>query len=170
MQTHAAQPGWASYAIPLAIVVIVFVIRLRSMKRERPLRPSGLWIVPTIYLVIAASMFVALPPSPLGWALVALAIGVGALVGWQRGKLIRIHRDPETGELRQRSSPLAMLLLVAIVALKFGARAIFGDSASAHPSSGAMLLTDAFVGFALGFLSATRLEIYMRARRIMEPA
>lgn len=36
--------------------------------------------------------------------------------------------------------------------------------------SGALLLTEAFVGFALGLLSATRLELYLRAGRILETA
>jgi hypothetical protein len=31
-----------------------------------------------------------------------------------------------------------------------------------------MLMTDAFIGFALGLLSATRLELYIRARTIIE--
>jgi hypothetical protein len=60
-----------------------------------------------------------------------------------------------------------MLLLVALIVLKLGARAIFGETAAGHPSSSAMLLTDAFIGFALGLLSATRLEIYLRARRLL---
>jgi hypothetical protein len=30
-----------------------------------------------------------------------------------------------------------------------------------------MLMTDAFIGFALGLLSATRIEMYMRARRLL---
>jgi hypothetical protein len=30
-----------------------------------------------------------------------------------------------------------------------------------------MLLTDAFIGFALGLLSATRMELYLRARSIL---
>jgi hypothetical protein len=112
-------------------------------------------------------MLIALPPSAAGWGLVALGILVGAVLGWHRGKLIRITRNNETGELSQKASPLAMLLLLALIVLKFGARAIFGDTAAGHPSSGAMLLTDAFIGFALGLLSATRLELYLRARRIL---
>ncbi|MEA3068429.1 MAG: hypothetical protein QOK41_1836, partial [Sphingomonadales bacterium] len=86
---------------------------------------------------------------------------------WHRGKLIRIAHDPKTGELSQRASPLAMLLLAALVVLKLGARAIFGDTAATQPGSSAMLLTDAFLGFALGLLSATRLELYLRARRLL---
>lgn len=140
------------------------------MSRERPLKLGTLWIIPAIYLVIAGSMLVALPPPPVGWAVVALGIAVGAFLGWHRGKLIRIERNAETGELRQRASPIAMLLLLAIVVLKLGARAIFGDTAAAHSGSGALLLTDGFVGFALGLLSATRLELYLRARRILETA
>jgi hypothetical protein len=96
-----------------------------------------------------------------------MGVGIGIGIGWHRGKLIHISRNPESGEFSQRASPLAMLLLVVLVILKLGAREIFGDSAAGHPGSGAMLLTDAFLGFALGLLSATRLELFLRARRIL---
>jgi hypothetical protein len=81
--------------------------------------------------------------------------------------MIQIRRDPETGELRQKASPLAMLLLVAIIVLKLGARQVFGDTAASNASSPAMLMTDAFIGFALGLLTATRLEMYTRAKRLL---
>jgi Protein of unknown function (DUF1453) len=109
-----------------------------------------------------------LPPNPAGWAVMTAGLAAGAVLGWQRGKLIRIEHNADTGQLSQRASPLAMILLLGLVVLKLGAREIFGDSAAAHPGSGAMLLTDAFIGFALGLLSATRLELYLRARRILE--
>lgn len=159
--------SWITAVLPFVVIAIVLALRFRSMNRERPLRIATLWIVPVIYLLIAGSMMFAVPPSPLGWGLLALGLAIGIAVGWHRGKLIRIERDPDSGELRQRASPLAMLLLVALVVLKLGARAIFGETAVAHPGSGAMLLTDAFIGFALGLLSATRLELYLRARRIL---
>ena len=82
-------------------------------------------------------------------------------------RFIHIHRDAETGELRQRASPLAMLLLLSIIVLKLGARQVFGAAAATQPGSPALLLTDAFIGFALGLLSATRLELYLRARRLL---
>jgi hypothetical protein len=159
--------NWLTALLPFVIIAVVLALRFRSMSRERPLNVGTLWVVPVIYVLLVGSMLLALPPAPSGWGLVAVGLVLGAVLGWHRGKLIRIERNAETGKLSQRASPVAMLLLGALVVLKLGARAIFGDSAAAHPSSGAMLLTDAFIGFALGLLSATRLELYLRARRIL---
>lgn len=140
------------------------------MSKERPLKIQTLWVVPVVYLLLVAWMLFALPPTLGGWGLLLAGLLIGAALGWHRGKLIRIDRDQETGELRQKASPLAMILLLALIVLKLGARGIFGETAPGHPASGAMLLTDAFIGFALGLLSATRLELYLRARKILAAA
>jgi hypothetical protein len=84
--------------------------------------------------------------------------------------MIHIERNGETGELSQRASPLAVVLVAALVILKLGARAIFGETAATQPSSNALLLTDAFLGFALGLLSATSLELYLRGQRLLSRA
>jgi len=136
------------------------------MGRERPLKPSTLWVVPAVYLLVAGSMLFELPPPPTGWALAVLGLVIGTAFGWYRGRFIHIERNAETGELRQRASPIAMLLIVALIVLKLGARAVFGESAATQPGS-ALLLTDPFLGFALGLLSATRLELFLRARRLL---
>jgi hypothetical protein len=162
-----AHGNWLTAALPFVIIAVVVALRLRSMGRERPLKLGTLWVVPLVYLLLVGWILFALPPTTLGWALLALGLVVGAGLGWHRGKLIRIDRNPETGELRQKASPLAMILLLALIVLKLGARAIFGETAAGHPASGAMLLTDAFIGFALGLLSATRLEVYLRAQRLL---
>ena len=162
-----AHGNWLTAALPFVIIAIVVGLRLRSMNQERKLKIETLWVVPVVYLLLVGWILFALPPVPLGWGLIGLGLIVGAALGWHRGKLIRIQRKPETGELRQKASPLAMLLLVALIVLKLGARAIFGESAAGQPGSSATLLTDAFIGFALGLLSATRLELYLRARQIL---
>ena len=154
--------------IPFVVLALVVGWRLRSMNKERPLNIGTLWVVPAIYLALMASLIIALPPHAAGWALMAAGLVAGAALGWHRGKLIRIERNAETGQLMQRASPLAMVLLLILIALKFGMREIFGDSAAAHPSSAAMLVTDGFIGFALGLLSATRLEVYLRGRSILQ--
>ena len=159
--------NWMTAALPFVIILAVLVLRFRSMSRERPLKPGTFWVVPVVYLLLVGSMLYSVTPSPAGWGLLLLGLAIGAGIGWRRGKLILISRDQQSGEFRQRASPLAMLLLVVLVALKLGAREIFGDSAAGHPGSSAMLLTDAFLGFALGLLTATRLEIFLRVRRIV---
>ena len=164
MQAHG---NWLTAALPFVIIAAVIAFRLRTMSRERPLKLGTLWIAPVVYLLLMAWILFALPPTELGWGLLALGLVVGSVLGWHRGKLIRIDRNPETGELRQKASPLAMILLLALIVLKLGARAIFGETAAGHPASGAMLLTDGFIGFALGLLSATRLELYLRAQRLL---
>jgi hypothetical protein len=166
-QVHPIHQTWLTTILPFVIVAVVVALRLRSMSRERPLKLGTLWLIPIIYLLLIGWMFFALPPTPTGWVLAAVGVAIGAVIGWHRGKMIRIERSAETGELRQKASPLAMLLLVALIVLKLGARAIFGDSAATQPGSSASLLTDAFIGFALGLLTATRLELYLRARRLL---
>lgn len=160
--------SWLTTALPFVVLALVVAWRFRSMSKERPLNIGTLWVVPAIYLALMASMIIALPPHAAGWAVMAAGIVAGAVLGWHRGKLIRIERNAETGQLMQRASPLAMVLLLILIALKFGMREVFADSAAAHPSSAAMLVTDGFIGFALGLLSATRLELYLRARSILE--
>lgn len=160
--------NWVATLAPFAIIAVVMALRIRTMRRERPLKLNVLWVAPAIYLVIVGAMLFAMPPPPLGWGLVMVGLGTGLVVGWYRARLIHIERDAETGGLKQRASPLAMLLLLALVVLKLGARQLFGETAAAQPGSSAMLLTDAFIGFALGLLSATRLELYLRARRLLE--
>src|SRR5205823_10035292 len=116
--------NWIATLAPFAIIAVVFALRVRTMSRERPLKLGRLWAVPAIYTAIAASTLVALPPPPIGWGLVIVGLALGLAIRWYRGKVIHIHRDPESGELRQRASPLAMLLLLAIVVLKLGARQV----------------------------------------------
>jgi hypothetical protein len=159
--------GWLMTLLPFAIIAVVVGLRLRSMRGERKLDLKTLWVVPLVYLALIAFMLIVLPPPIVGWELVLAGLIVGLLAGWYRGRLIQIRRDPETGELRQKASPLAMLLLVALIVLKLGARQVFGDAAASQANSPAMLMTDAFIGFALGLLSATRLEMYTRARRLL---
>ena len=159
--------GWLATLLPFAIIAVVVALRIRSMRGERKLDLKSLWVVPVIYIALIAFMFTALPPTIFGWELILAGLIIGLLVGWYRGRMIHIHRDPATGELRQKASPLAMLLLVAIIVLKLGARQVFGETAAANASSPAMLMTDAFIGFALGLLTATRIEMYTRARRLL---
>lgn len=154
--------------LPLAILLVVVGLRMRSMAKARPLKPGALWILPALLLVIGVASLVAHPPSALGLSVCALTLAVGALIGWHRGKLTRIWRDPSTGTLMQQSSPAAMLLLLAIIGLRFAVRSYYGIDASAGSamSAQALLVTDALLTFAIGLVAMTRIELGLRARRI----
>ncbi len=168
MQVHT-QPihqTWVSYAITIGIIVIVMALRLRGMSKTRPLKLGSLWIVPALYLAVAAMMFAQLPPS--GAVAIASVIGlvIGAAVGWQRGKMMHIHVDPETHALNQKASPAAMFFLIALIIVRAGARSVLGQDSNVSPA----MLTDALIAFALGMFTVTRIEMYLRAKRLLEEA
>jgi membrane protein CcdC involved in cytochrome C biogenesis len=168
MQVHT-QPihqTWVSYAITIGIIVVVMALRMRGMSKMRPLKLGSLWIIPAMYLVVAALMFVQLPPT--GWVAIASLVGlaIGAAVGWQRGKMMHIHVDPETHALNQKASPAAMFFLIALIIVRAGARSVLGQSGGVSPA----MLTDPLIAFALGMFTLQRVEMYLRAKRLLEEA
>jgi membrane protein CcdC involved in cytochrome C biogenesis len=166
VHTHPIQQSWVSYAITIGIIVVVMALRMRRMGKMRPLKLGSLWIVPALYLVVATLMFWQLPPT--GWVAIASAIGlaIGAAVGWQRGKMMHIHVDPQTHALNQKASPAAMMFLVALIVVRSLARNILGQESNVSPA----MLTDPLIAFALAMFTLTRLEMYLRAKRLLEEA
>ncbi len=158
-----------SYAITAVTVVLVLALRLRGMSKMRRLRLETLWVVPAIYLAFAAIMYWQYPPHGLVWGLCGAALVVGAAIGWHRGKLMRIEVDPETHQLNQRASPAAILFVFALIAVRTGARALLTqDGGALHLN--AFAITDILIALAVGLFAVTRLEMYLRARRMLEAA
>ena len=141
-------------------------LRLRRAGQMRPLKLGSLWVVPVLYLAVAAIMFAQLPPT--GWVTIAcgVALLIGAAVGWQRGKMMHIHVDPETHALNQKASPAAMLFLVALIVVRMLARGMMGAEGAVSPA----MLTDPLIAFALGMFTLTRVEMYLRGKRLVEEA
>ncbi|MBY8826700.1 CcdC protein domain-containing protein [Hephaestia mangrovi] len=166
MQVHHGPPNsWLSYAIPFAIIAVVMILRIRRMSRMRPLRIEQLWIVPALYLAVVTMLFVQHPPSVQGWASAAIALVAGGVLGWQRGKLMRIHVDPETHALNQQASIAGMAFLVVLVFGRFVAETASG---SMHMNVG--MIVDTLAALALGMFSVQRLEMYLRAKRMLAEA
>ena len=136
------------------------------MSKTRPLKLGSLWIVPALYLAVAAMMFAQLPPT--GAVAIASVVGlvIGAAVGWQRGKMMHIHVDPESQALNQKASPAAMFFLIALIIVRAGARSVLGQDSNVSPA----MLTDPLIAFALGMFTVTRIEMYLRAKRLLEEA
>jgi hypothetical protein len=172
MQGSAGAPTpLMAYVIMAVVLVVVLGLRMRSVGRERPLKVGRLWVVPAVYCAVAASFFVLTPPErPLEWGLAVVALTVGAALGWQRGRLIHIAVDPATEEVRMKQSMTGFLFIVVLVALKMGMRSMpsFGNNGLFHMSPQG--LTDILVALMLGLLGMQRVEMYLRARRLLGEA
>ncbi|MGN6820638.1 MAG: DUF1453 domain-containing protein [Sphingomonas sp.] len=163
MQGQVVQPnGILHYLIPIALFGVIFALRARRMSQMRPLKLEMLWVVPAIYLVLVGANFAVRPPTPAAWIASAVALMIGAAFGWQRGRLMHIHVDPETHALNQKGSPWAILFLLAIFAIKYLAQ---GEGKAL--GFDVMLVTDAALAFALGMFATTRLEMFLRAKRLL---
>ncbi|MEO5865636.1 MAG: DUF1453 domain-containing protein [Sphingomonas sp.] len=163
MQIHHAPPNmFFQYIVPVAVFVMIFALRARRMSQIRPLKLRYLWIVPAIYLAVLIGFITAKPPGLGGWAILLVACALGAAIGWRRGMMMQISIDLESRALRQKGSPLAILFLLGIILVKMAAQA---EGAALHFD--AQLVTDAAFAFGLGMFGATRVEMYLRAKRLL---
>jgi hypothetical protein len=163
--SHAPTGPWV-YLIPLIAVAMVV---LRNA-RERKLKVERLWISPVLFLVLTAITLANQPaPGPVLLATEAAALVLGALAGWWRGRLTRITVDPATHALTSRPSPLGMLLILALFAVRYALRSFGAQTAGALHLS-AVVLTDVLMLLAVGIVCAQRLEIALRATRLLNAA
>lgn len=170
MPPAADQPNmWISYAITAVVVSVIFYFRARRMRRERPLKLETIWVLPALYALLAAALYWSHPPHGLTWAICALALVAGAGLGWQRGRMMRITVDPETHALNQSASPAALFFLIGIVVLRMAIRetAAFGG---AFGRIDPFAVTDVLIAFVLGLLTLQRVEMYLRAKRLLDEA
>lgn len=155
--------------IPIAIVLLVLALRMRRLTRERPLKVEWLWVVPALYVAIAGFTFWNIPPAPMTWAIAAAALLAGAALGWQRGRMMHIKVDPETHEISQKGSLAAMAFIVVLILIRMGARNAESLGIPAMHFD-VMAMTDVLIAFALGMLTMQRVEMFLRARRLLEEA
>lgn len=155
--------------IGIAFAVFFIGLRFFRARKPKPLKLEWLWLTPAILTGLTILLLVEMPPLGLEWAWLALAFAIGAAIGWQRGRLMTITIDPRTHVLNQQASPAAMILLLVLLVVRFGLReGLSAEAGALHLS--AAFMTDVFVVFALGILTVTRLEMFIRARRMLDEA
>lgn len=157
------------YVIGGAVILVVMALRLRGMSQMRRLRLEWLWVTPVFILAVTVLALIPQPPQGLDWAWLGGGLVLGAVLGWWRGKLMHITIDQETHALNTRASPAALFFLVLVVAVRVGLRTLaLGQAQTWHLS--VAVITDAFLTFALGLLGVQRLEMGMRAGRLLAEA
>jgi hypothetical protein len=169
MQGNPAQPQLISYVIGGGVLLLVLALRFRNVGRQRRLKLEWLWVVPASLAALTVLTFVTAPPSPMTVGICALALLIGGALGWQRGRMMQIHVDPETHQLNQVASLGAMLFLVAIIAVRFGARAVI-DAGIVPVHADPMAISDVLLSFAVGMFGVMRVEMFMRGKRLLAAA
>lgn len=152
--------------IGIVIFLAIFAFRMSRARRQRPLKLEWMWVMPLILILAAGSLLWQFPPQGMEWLWLALVFAVGGAIGWQRGRMMTITVDPETHNLNQQASPAAMILLVGLVAIRLGLRSVLTEEASV-PHLTVNFITDAFVFLGVGLLGVSRLEMFLRARKLL---
>jgi hypothetical protein len=165
MHPTAATGPW-TYLVPLIAVAMVI---LRN-SRARRLRIESLWIAPVMILaLVGLSLSQEGVPTPARMAIDIAALGGGALVGWWRARFTTIAVDPATHQLTSRASPIGMLVILGLFAVRYGLRAYATQNAGALHLS-VNVVADALLVMTVGLVCAQRLEIALRASRLLAEA
>ncbi len=154
---------------PLIGIGVGLTIVLLRNRRKRTLRPHLLWITPLVVTSLIGLGLWANTQHPqfglYAWIAFAAALVLGAAAGWWRGKTITIEKEPD-GSLKAQASPLGLILIIALIAARTGLREVMQANAAAWHLD-AVVVTDAFLVFAVGLVVAQRLEMFIRARRVL---
>ena len=161
----ATAPYWTS-VVPLIAIGLVI---LRN-SRARRLRIETIWVMPVVILVLVGLSFTAQGmPTPLMLGLDIAALVIGAALGWWRARFTHISVDPATHQLTSRASPIGMLVILAIFALRYAVRLYAPQGASALGVP-AIAIADALLIITVGLVCAQRLELALRATRLLAEA
>lgn len=162
---HQAPPnmGYWTYLIPLIVIGLVIFRNARA----RRLRVETLWIAPLmILLLVGLSLSQEGMPTPAMLGLDIAALVVGALLGWWRARFTKITVDPQTHQLTSQASPVGMLVILAIFAVRYGLRIYAMQNAGALPLPVGGI-ADAALVISVGLVCAQRLDLALRASRLL---
>jgi hypothetical protein len=149
--------------IAIVLVIALMAFRMRKMMRQVPLKLNRLWIGPVILVALAGLTLAQLPPQPKDWIWLALALTVGAGLGWQRARLMNVSIDPADKSLKTQASPMAIYFLIGLVLLRTSLRAGLKFEGGIDP----LLVNDSFIMFGAGLFIAQNIELSLRARRLL---
>ncbi|QMW22536.1 CcdC protein domain-containing protein [Sandaracinobacteroides saxicola] len=153
--------------LPLAIPVIVVIVILIRSRRHRRVHAERLWIMPALVtpLILLGLWFQPHPaPSILTVTIALLGIAGGIAFGTWRSRMMTLSRDPGTGAVMMAPSRAALLVILAMFAVRNGLRWMAGDSG--HPGAAALAMTDALMLFALAMIISQRVMLWRRIRAL----
>jgi drug/metabolite transporter (DMT)-like permease len=167
-------PQTLQLVIPVAVIAVIFLLRARRVGKPQPLKLGLLWVRPAL-LVFACAMVLFLPARPgaapiqlmpMDWPILGAGAVLGAIGGWHLGKTMAIEVHPENGTLMVTTSPIGLIVLVALLALRTAVRSEAGAFAADWPVNPAVIV-DALIVFSAALFTVRSLEMYLRAKKVM---
>ncbi|HEX4080970.1 MAG TPA: hypothetical protein VHX61_19065 [Rhizomicrobium sp.] len=154
------------YFIPL--LVAAFLVR-RAMREQKPkrVRFTRLWLFPALLLLVTWTSL-AREPAP-GLLLIAaflLAVAAGSAIGWYRVHTLEFSVDPESGKVSARATQLGALLIVGLIALRWGADLVL-KKLGLNAGTNLMHATDAMLLLSTSMYVARSIHTWIRARALV---
>jgi len=162
-------------ALPYIVPLLILALILRRNLQSRTLKMERLWVYPAILLLLAGETFMNVGvPGPVTLAGYAVALAVGGVIGWYRGRLTHITIDPQTHEFTSRASIIGTILIGVVFAARYGLRMAVANGGAGPMPLGLHLdvagITGGLMLFALAMMSVQRIEMFLRCQKLLAEA
>jgi membrane protein CcdC involved in cytochrome C biogenesis len=146
--------------LAMASYIIVFVLVIFMMLREREIQPKRLLITP---LLVGYFMLQSLPQTG-SWTLTGvlldvLCLAVGLAIGGWRGSIEQVRMNPISGKVTSKGSFASVILVIGVLLLRMAV-----SSLGAHYAW--VSLSNAMLFVVLGSICARSYVIYTKYRQV----
>jgi len=160
-----------TYLVFFIVIALIIGLRIWRGSRARRLKVERMWIRPAIILTFLGVSIYGQPPpmTPVILAVLALVTAAGAVMGWYRGRMVKVSIDPETHALTSKASPWGMLIFLGLVVVRVAARMMLGQE---HDVAGVPVaaIIDGLTLFYAGNVVGLQVEVWMRAKKLLANA
>jgi hypothetical protein len=162
----------SAQALPFLLPVLFLALILRRNLRARSLRMERLWVYPVVLIVLTVLPMSAEPfPGVVSLIGFVVAMGVGGVVGWYRGRLTNITINPETHEFASQASIAGTILIGAVFAARYAVRiAVDGGTLPAGLHLDVAGITQGLMLFLVAMVSVQRVEMFIRCQKLLTEA
>jgi hypothetical protein len=160
-----------SYLVAFIVIALIMGLRIWRGSRARKLKVERMWIRPAIILTFLTLSIYGQPPplTPAVLGGLALVTAAGGVMGWYRGRMVKVSIDPETHALTSRASPWGILIFLGLMVVRMAARITLGHE---HDVAGVpvVAIIDGLTLFYAGNVVGLQVEVWMRARKLLADA
>ena len=158
--------GLSPLIVPLLAAAILLRRAMREQKPKR-VRFTRLWLFPALLLLVTIPSVLSGPqPGILASIIWVIAMVVGGLIGWYRVHTLEFTVDTESGKVSARATQFGALLIVGLIALRYGADFII-KKLGLGSGDGVVYATDAMMLLSTAMYVARSTHTWIRARALV---